>query len=117
MFQFGLWNRRQNAIEEIKHLPVGVGAATEQDDSRPLGSLERQQSRVVEVGRHDNMSVPSSGFKNFGIGNRREPDRARVNGLMPAPPEMGHSLRRHRHVHQEPHPLNSITSSSARLAA
>ena len=58
-----------------------------------------------------------SGIENPRIGDSCQPYRSRVHGLMPATPEVLYGVGRHRHVHQEPHPLNSMTSSSAKLAA
>ena len=83
----------------------------------PRSSLEREQPGVVEIGGHDDAALPPSDVENLRIGDRRKPHRRRVHGLMPATLEVVDRLRRHRHVHQEPHPLNSMTSSSARLAA
>jgi hypothetical protein len=40
-----------------------------------------------------------------------------MNGIMLGTPEVPYRVGRHGHIHQESHPLNSMTSSSARLAA
>lgn len=99
--QLDLGDRRQHSIEEAEHLAVRVGTTTEQDDANSIGALEHEQSRIVEVSRHDDAPLFPGG----------------VDAFMPSTPEMRNRIVRHGHVHEKPHPLNSMTSSSARLTA
>ena len=115
--QLRLRNDGQNPIEEVEHLPIGVRAATKQDDARSLGPFQREQPRIIEIGRHDDASLLPSRVEDLMIGCGGEADRPGVDSFMPGPPEVPNRVGGHRHVYQESHPLNSMTSSSARLAA
>ena len=66
-----------------------------------MSPLEREQPRIVEIGRHDHTVLHPSGVEDLVIGRRSESDRDSVDGLMPGAPEVPYS----------------VTSSSARLAA
>jgi len=115
--QLRLWHGRQDTIEEAEHLSVGVRATAEQDDAGSVSVLEGEQPRIVEIGGHDNPSLRTGGFNDLAVGCSREPYRGGVDGFMPGPPEVLDRVGRHGHVHEKSHPLNSMTSSSARLAA
>ena len=82
-----------------------------------MSALEREQPRIVEIGRHDDAPLLPGRIEDLLIRGSRESDRGGVDTLMPGAPKMRFRIRRHRHVHEKPHPLNSMTSSSARLAA
>ena len=115
--QFQLWNRGQNSVEELEHFSVRVRAAAEEDDARSMSPLERQQPRIVEIGRHDHAVLRPSGIEDLAIGRGSESDGGGVDSFMPGTPEVPYRIGCHRHVHEESHPPNSLTSSSSRLAA
>lgn len=107
----------QNSIEQCKHFGVRIIAATKENHRRALGALESKQSWIVEIGGDDNACVTASSGEDFGVRNGREPSGGRMRRLMPATSQMFHCVRRHGHIDQKSHPLNSMTSSSARAAA
>ena len=115
--QLQLWHRCEHSVEEFEHFPVGVRAAAEQDDARAVSALDREQSGVVKISRHDDAPLLPGGVEDLLIGGCRESDQGGVGAVMPGAPKMRNRIRRHRHVHEKSHPLNSMTSSSARLAA
>jgi hypothetical protein len=117
LLQLGFRNRSQYPIKEGQHLSIRVRSTTEEDDTWPVSPLECEKSGIVEIGRNNYTSLLSGGVENLLIECAREPDRGGMDALMPGPPKMCNRIRRHGHVHEEPHPLNSMTSSSARLAA
>jgi len=114
--KFNRGDFRQNPIEQCKHFAVRIGTAAKQDHSGAVRTLDGKQPWIVEIGGDDNAGFTASDGEDFIVRHGREPDGGRVRRLMPKTPEMLHRVRRHRHIDQKPH-LNSITSSSARLAA
>ena len=108
---------RQNTIQESKHLQVRIGTATEQDDRWPLGTLESQQPRIVEVGRDNDACFAARSAEDLTIRDGRKSGVGRVGGFVPETPQTFYRPRRDGHVDEKPHPLSSMTSSSARLAA
>lgn len=107
----------EDPIEQCNHRGVRIGTATKPDHRRSFGTLESKQPGIVEIGRDDNRRFTASGGENFTVRHGREPDSGRMRCLMSETPEMVHGVRRHRHIDEKSHPLNSMTSSSARLAA
>jgi hypothetical protein len=74
----------------------------------PTGTYGRLRFRFLNVLRATEFAA---------LGGLREADARGVNRVMSDPLEVRHRLRGHRHVDQEPHPVSSMVSSSARLAA
>ena len=107
----------EDAVQKRQHLAVQIRSPSEKDDTRAGGITAQDQPRIVEISRDDDSTVTPGSFDDLVIGRLGKSDRGGMNRVVAGRPQVGNCVGGHRHVNEKPHPVSSIVSSSARLAA
>jgi hypothetical protein len=98
MFEVDRIRLSQDAIQQFQHLVVGVGAATKQDDSGGRRSLDCEKSREIEIRRHDDLCMRTSGSQNLGIPSACQTDTRSMNCIVAGIHEPVHGSGRDWHI-------------------